>query len=265
MRYWLAHLRIRNATIERGLARLAVVAARGLFATVRRKLHYANPALSPYRPPAETTCIYSVWHDSLLMPLFLGRQPATKALVGRHQDGTFLSNALGALGISSVRGSSSNGGAQAVRQLIDETRGSHIVVTPDGPRGPRRQMKSGIAFLASRTGKLVVPTAFACTSNWSWGAGWTDLVVPRPGSTVVAFAGDGIAIPSEASRDELDQYNGLIQNEMDRLNTLATELAAAKDAADALPADLKDFVSSDTNLCRQPGLQHLGARAALNV
>lgn len=243
--------------IERCLAWLAVAAARGLFATVRRELHYADPARSPYAPVSETTCIYSVWHDSLLMPLFLGRQPATKALVGRHQDGTFLANSLAALGISSVRGSSSKGGAQAVRQLLDETQNCHIVVTPDGPRGPRRTMKDGIAYLASRTGKLVVPTAFACTSAWSWGAGWTDLVVPKPGSTVIALGGEGILIPPDAGRSELEQFTLQIQTQMDRLNTQAAELVAATVAARNRAASPKEFFSSDADLCGQPGLQHL--------
>lgn len=242
--------------IERCLAWLAVAAARGLFATVRRQLHYADPAQSPYLPPAETTCIYSVWHDSLLMPLFLGRQPATKALVGRHQDGTFLANSLAALGISSVRGSSSKGGAEAVRQLLNETQGSHIVLTPDGPRGPRRTMKSGVAYLASRTGKPVIPTAFACRNSWSWGAGWTDLVVPKPGTLIVAMAGEGIFIPPDATRDELEQCTLRIQAEMDRLNTQAAEMVVANVAARTPAETPKDTVSSDANLCRQSCLHH---------
>lgn len=238
---------------------MAVVAAWALFATVRRKTFFADPTLSPYVRPGTVTCIYSVWHDSLLVPLFLGRQPATKALVGRHQDGTFLANALDALGISSVRGSSSNGGAQAVRQLIDETQGCHIVVTPDGPRGPQRQMKSGIAFLAAHTGKLVVPTAFACTRSWSWGAGWTHLMVPKPGSTVISVSGTGIPIPQNASRTQLNDYTGRIQTEMDRLNLLADSVVQALNSRTSLPVEMKEFVSSDTDLCRQSGLQHNGA------
>lgn len=245
MRQWLVFLRFRNAIFERGLARLAVVAARTLFATVRRKLFYTDPSLSPYSRPTGSTCIYCVWHDSILMPMFLGRQPSTKALVGRHQDGTFLANALATIGISSVRGSSSQGGASAVRQLIDETSGHHIVVTPDGPRGPRRQMKSGIAFLSSHTGKRVVPTAFACTSSWSWGTGWTDLVVPRPGSTVIALSGEAIAIPPAASRSELDEYSGRIQSEMNRVNSIAEKVTATVKAGSALPVELNDFFWSD--------------------
>ena len=228
-------MRIRNATLEKAVARLAVLAAHGLFATLRKEVRFVDKGLTPYQPVSDVTCIYSVWHDSLLMPLFLGRQPATKALVGRHQDGTFLANSLSALGIGSVRGSSSKGGAEAVRRLLDETAGYHIVVTPDGPRGPRRTMKSGIAYLASRTGKVVVPTAFACSRAWSWGAGWTDLSVPKPGAFVVGLAGKGIEIPPDASREELNEYNERIQQEMDRLNLEAEEIASGRPASAATP------------------------------
>lgn len=234
-------MRIRSATIEWGLARLTVFAAWGLFATVRRQFFLAEPELSPYQRPANRTAIYSVWHDSLLPPLFLGRQPATKALVGMHRDGTFLANSLAALGIPCVRGSSSNGGARALRQLIDETDGYHIVVTPDGPRGPRREMKPGIAYLASRTGKFVVPTAFACTRSWSWGAGWTDLMVPKPGSTIVALTGPGIEIPPRSNREQLAHYDDLIQQEMNRLNGLAEQWVASRKARTAPPPELQGF------------------------
>lgn len=212
--------------LERCLARLAVCSASALFATVRKRFHFAQTNTSPYIPVTDSTFIYSVWHDSLLMPLFLGRQRSTMALVGLHNDGTFLANSLKALGISSVRGSSSRGGSQAVRQLLTQTAGHHIVVTPDGPRGPRREMKSGIAYIASRTGKPVVPTAFACRDGWSVGRGWTDLLIPKPGTTVYALTGSPISVPSDADSDTLDDFTGLIQAEMDQLNTQACALAS---------------------------------------
>jgi lysophospholipid acyltransferase (LPLAT)-like uncharacterized protein len=249
--------------IERSVARLAVVAARGLFATLSHKSYFADSSLSPYRPISQASCIFSVWHDSLLIPLFLGRQPATKALVSRHQDGGFLSTALTALGISSVRGSSSSGGAEAVRKLIEETEACHIVVTPDGPRGPRRVMKEGVAFLASRTGKLVVPTAFACTRSWFWGAGWTDLMVPKPGSTVVAIAGRGIAVPADADRDDLAGYITEIQHQMNRLNALVADVAAAIRAGTALPDDIHEFTAADAAWSRTPSGSPRAASAAL--
>lgn len=228
-------MRVRNSMIEQWLAGLAVIVGKSVFATVRRKLNYADAETSPYKLPGERTYIFSVWHDSLLMPLLLGRQPRTIALIGMHQDGAFLAHSMQLLNISAVRGSSSRGGAEAVAQLIERQADHHLVVTPDGPRGPRRQMKPGVAYLASRTGKPVVPTAFACRSSWSIGTGWTDLVIPKPFTMIHAYAGEGISVPADADKQTLRHYTQLIQAEMDRLNALAAATAAGVDFPELPP------------------------------
>lgn len=202
-----------------------MLTARSIFATARPRLNYADPDTSPYRPPTRETFIYCVWHDSLLMPLFLGRQPCTVALVGLHQDGAFLAHMLKLLKIGAIRGSSSRGGAEAAHQLLRQRADHHLVVTPDGPRGPRREMKPGIAFLASRTGKPVIPTAFACCRYYSFGTGWTDLAIPKYWTTIHAYAGDAIRVPPDADKQTLAEYTDIIQREMDRLNALAAEAA----------------------------------------
>lgn len=222
-------MRIRNSVIERWLASAAVVAGTTLFATVRRQLNFADPETSPYKAPGERTCIYSVWHDSLLMPLLLGRQPRTIALIGMHKDGAFLAHAMELLHIPAVRGSSSRGGAEAVHQLLDRHADHHLVVTPDGPRGPRRVMKPGVAYLASRTGKPVVPTAFACRRCWSIGTGWTDLVIPKPFTMVFAYAAEAISVPADADKRTLREYTEKIQQAMDRLHALASAAAAGQE------------------------------------
>lgn len=219
-------MRIRNVVIERGVAWMAVAAASTLFATVKRSMSYADPETNPYRLPSHGTFIYSVWHDSLLMPLFLGRQPRTVALVGRHIDGGFLAESMKSLNIATIRGSSSRGGAEAVHQLLENHEDYHIVVTPDGPRGPRREMKPGVAYLASRTGKPVVATAFACRKFWSLGTGWTTLSIPKPWTTVYAMAGEALQVPADADKETLREYTDRIQHEMDRLNALVEKMAA---------------------------------------
>ena len=218
-------MRIRNAVVEWYLAKAAVTLTHCLFATVRKRFQHFNEKSSPYVPPQDGTFIYCVWHDSLMMPLFMGAQPATIALVGMHRDGTFLADSLKLLGIGCVRGSSSRGGGSAVRELLEISRLHHIVLTPDGPRGPRRQMKPGVAFLASRTGKPVIPTAFACRRAWSIGTGWTDLAIPKPWTTVFALTGEGIHVPANATREELEQHTQKIQDEMDLLNAAALKIA----------------------------------------
>ena len=216
-------MRIKHPWLTKLASAALVMGLRAIMKTARLEMHLA-PGTSPYEQ-SETHFVYSVWHDSMVVPIFGGKQPHTVALVGRHRDGSYVSNVLKAVGIGSVRGSSSKGGAEALRQLLQDTEGMHIVMTPDGPRGPRRELKQGLAFTASRTGKAVVPTAFSCNRAWKIKGSWTDQLIPKPFSRVYALTGEPILIPPKARREELDHFLRLVQAEMDRLNAIADELA----------------------------------------
>ena len=63
-------------------------------------------------------------------------------------------------------------------------RDHHIVITPDGPRGPRQAMKSGIVYLASRSGREIIPVAHGCSRGWRVKGSWTDMMIPKPFSRV---------------------------------------------------------------------------------
>ncbi len=199
-----------------------------LFATLRIRFYCVNDVARPYSQAEGQYFVYPIWHDSMAAPIFSGRQPSMVALVGAHSDGSYVSTILKSVGIGSVRGSSSRGGSQALRQLLADTEGKHIVLTPDGPRGPRRQLKPGLAFMASRTGKAVVPTAFASTSAWYPQGKWTELMIPKQFSTLYGLAGQPIEVPPKASKVDLDEFTQRIQAAMDQLHDLATQLATGE-------------------------------------
>ena len=76
-------------------------------------------------------------------------------------------------GYGTVRGSTSRKGpvhclAPTGRRA---RRGTHIVITPDGPRGPVYQLSQGVIFLAQKSGAPVVPSNMEYSSCWrfkSW-------------------------------------------------------------------------------------------------
>ena len=121
------------------------------------------------------------------------------------------------------------------------------MVTPDGPRGPRRQMSIGIVFLASHTGRAVVPTAYSCSRCWTVKGSWTDLVIPKPFANVFLLAGDPIKVPPALGRDELQQYAVLIQAEMDRLNERAECLSEGRELKEPSFAPIAQGMSCRTN------------------
>lgn len=221
-------MRLKTHQLSTAVAWMLSFGFRLLFRTLRIHFICDDPAAAPYRQADGHYFIYPIWHDSMAAPIFSGRQKSMVALVGAHTDGSYVSTILKSVGIGSVRGSSSRGGGPALRQLLTETASQHIVLTPDGPRGPRRQLKPGLAFMASRTGKPVVPTAFACTSAWYVQGRWTDLMIPRPLSTLYGLMGTPISVPPAASRQELEQITRQIESEMQRLDRLAHQLVAGE-------------------------------------
>lgn len=225
-------MKIRSRWLNKLFSRLMVYGFHLLFATCR-KVHLApTPQLSLQNSeirPDDEMYVLCVWHDLLVIPTFSAsrvQRHRTCCLVSRHQDGGYLADAMSLLGYSTVRGSSSRGGAQAVKQLVDDTAGKHIVFTPDGPRGPRRELKPGAVYVASQTGRSICPSAYACRRGWRIQGSWTDMLIPKPFTTVYLLMGQPIAIPSELSREQLHTYVELVQTEMDRLNAEVTRLAA---------------------------------------
>ena len=89
-------------------------------------------------------------------------------------------------------------------------------------------MKPGCAFIAAHTQKPVVPMAIGCTNGWRISGSWTDLLIPKPFSTVYAIAGVPIALPQGATKADLVRATRAIQSEMDRLNEIAERLAAGE-------------------------------------
>ena len=212
-------MKIRSRILTKLAAGLAVLVVRLLFATCRRRIRPEVPGINPYDGTGDRRYLFCVWHDQILMTCFTGRPQNMAGLVSRHQDGSYLADTMKLLGITPVRGSSSRGGAQAMRQMLDVARDLHIAITPDGPRGPRRQAKGGIVFLASQTGRAIVPTAYACRRAWRIKGSWTDMLVPQPFTTIYTLGGRPLEVPPNLTREQLEHYTARLQSEMDRLDT----------------------------------------------
>ena len=220
-------MRIRSPLLIRLGAFLFANAMRVLFWTLRLDVRTTRDA-NPYAASGEPRFLYAVWHDSIVMAAFGGKHVRTKALTSHHRDGSFVAGVLDTIGVPAVRGSTGNRGQSALREILTNARGSDIVMTPDGPRGPRRQISRGTVFLASRSGRAIVPTAFTCEKSWTIRGSWTDLVIPKPFSKVFLLAGDPIEVPAGVSRDKLAEYALHIQGHMDCLDSHASQLASGE-------------------------------------
>jgi lysophospholipid acyltransferase (LPLAT)-like uncharacterized protein len=110
--------------------------------------------------------ILAFWHAQQLMVPMGYRGMQANVLISQHQDGEIIARIIARFGHRAVRGSSTRGGALALRELIRLGRsGADLVVTPDGPKGPRQVAKLGVVQLAKATGLPIVPLAFRCSKK----------------------------------------------------------------------------------------------------
>jgi len=220
-------MKIRSRWLNKFAVWLGMAGLRALFATCRQ-VHLSTSDRLTLKyvagPDDPDRFILCAWHDALVIPTFCSVKQVrqrTCCLVSRHQDGGYLADAMAILGYSTVRGSTSKGGAQALKQLMDDTAGKHIVITPDGPRGPRRELKPGAVFLASQTGRKICVGAYVCRRGWRIRGSWTDMLIPKPLTTIYLLTSEPIAIPPDLSREQLHHYVGEVQAELDHLNEQA--------------------------------------------
>ena len=161
--------------------------------------------------------IYAFWHQRLLPFCFTHRRQDINVLVSTHRDGELIARVIGNLGFQSVRGSSTRGGREAVREMAADRRTPFdLAVTPDGPRGPARVLKPGLFVLARRTKRPIVPIANAVWPRIELSS-WDRFHVPVPFSACSIVHGE----PWWADR-EMDAESARTDLE-NRLNDITSE------------------------------------------
>lgn len=152
--------------------------------------------------------IFAVWHNRLLLlpSVFRRFLPArhAAALISASADGDLLAALVERFGYGTVRGSSSRKGASALLRLAEVfADGTHIVITPDGPRGPVYQLDQGVIFLAQKCDAAVVPANMEYSSCWRFKS-WDRFILPRPFSKVRVIFDAPIRIGTTASPEDFE-------------------------------------------------------------
>ncbi len=161
------------------------------------------------------------WHNRLLMMPYIWRHGVTiKMLVSNHPDGEFITRTVVPFGIETVRGSSSKGGAQALRVLLGLLKaGTCVGLTPDGPRGPRMRAAEGIVALAKFSGVPVIPAAYSISSALFLKS-WDRFLIARPFGRGLFLWGEPIRVmrddDAEAARVRIEQALNALTHEADR-------------------------------------------------
>jgi lysophospholipid acyltransferase (LPLAT)-like uncharacterized protein len=198
--------------------------------TLRYRYRPMGANLDPTRPNFRGRYLYAFWHESILMPAYQYGRRDIHVLISEHADGQLIAEACRHLGFRVVRGSATRGGARAVRQMVRRSRSAHLAITPDGPRGPRRQVQPGIVYLAALTGLPIVPFGIAFERAWRMSS-WDRFALPCPWSSAVCVTAEPIHVPEELRKDQLEPYRLRVQQAMDEASAAAERIVRGQPPA----------------------------------
>ena len=120
----------------------------------------------------------------------------------------------GGTGSGGTDGSSRRGAERALLSLAREVeRGSHVAVTPDGPRGPAESFAPGALIAAQRSGAPIVLLRAVVDRAWRLNS-WDRFLIPKPFARVTIYVSEPISVNAaslRAAADEAPRFQSLMR------------------------------------------------------
>ena len=147
--------------------------------------------------------ILVAWHSHLLMLPSLSfkmRQANSShkyfSLASKHGDGRFVSKTVAKFGTENIHGSSALGrkgrgiDIANFRKLLKALKNNGtLIITPDGPRGPRHKINSQIVNIAGITGAPIITFSYSCSQYFQLNT-WDKFIIPLPFSRICYHFGE---------------------------------------------------------------------------
>lgn len=171
--------------------------------------------------------VIAFWHGSMFVGWLLHKplpNESISALVSQSNDGAYLSAVLERWRYRMIRGSSHVGGKEAMQLMTDAvSNGSSLAITPDGPRGPRHEMKMGAVRVAQKTNVPLFLAGIA-VKNKRHLKSWDKFEVPMPFTSVVVTYSEPLIVPPELANERLDKFKLDIQLKLRELTEEAERI-----------------------------------------
>jgi lysophospholipid acyltransferase (LPLAT)-like uncharacterized protein len=175
---------------------------------------------------ADQRFIYAFWHQRQVFLTWTHRGTKAAVMVSRSKDGELIARTMSLSRMHSVRGSSSRGGAAAAREMFEAVQrdGFDLAFTPDGPKGPAREVKTGVLFLAQKLGIPILPLAPGLSNRLQLEKAWDKFQVPLPfgraclvyGQPVWVREGDDLEAKAREVKAAIDRVTELADREVGR-------------------------------------------------
>jgi len=222
---------------------------------LQRKVIFENFDTLDELSRSEKPLIICFWHGRLLFTPFLYKNDMPKGhiIISRHGDGEIISQATKFFSIPQIRGSSdkikkskdkskstykNKGGTAALIKCSKILRDNGIIlITPDGPKGPRMRIKENILHLGKKYDATILPVTYSASSSKIFNS-WDRFMLPLPFGKVKFIIGTPIKLSSDFDNNEMENTRKEIENQLNNITSLADDSLGVKNIIpDELPND----------------------------
>ena len=156
---------------------IAYILMRIIWYTTAKKFHFITPI-----PDEQHVCV--TWHGELFMSpqayRHIHKKHSASAIISSHFDGSLIAGTLSWLNIRPLRGSSKKGATQVLKEAFKSIKlGEEVLITPDGPRGPRHSLSDGAIGIALKSKLPIFVMNFKAKNFWQVNS-WDKFVIPKP-------------------------------------------------------------------------------------
>ena len=156
---------------------IAYILMRIIWYTTAKKFHFITPI-----PDEQHVCV--TWHGELFMSpqayRHIHKEHSASAIISSHFDGSLIARTLSWLNIRPLRGSSKKGATQVLKEAFKSIKlGEEVLITPDGPRGPRHFLSDGAIGIALKSKLPIFVMNFKAKNFWQVNS-WDKFVIPKP-------------------------------------------------------------------------------------
>lgn len=146
-------------------------------------------------------------------------------MASNHTDAEYVVSVARYYGVQVSRGDSLHEGFKALRMSLNSIKqGFSLVMTVDGPVGPRFKIKLGIVVLAKQTKKPIQAIFCMAKNAYVFKKSWDHFVVPYPFSQLYCYIGECFHCDQNISREEnLKQFKIYIDRQFEVFSSLLPE------------------------------------------
>jgi len=178
--------------------------------------------------------IIAFWHERLLLShgLLAFSPVIVNMLVSGHSDGDIIAAGAADKKVNFIRGSAGNPkksfknkkGASAMLKMLSYLKdGQVIVVTPDGPRGPARQVQRGVIHLAMHSGAPIIPVGLSARRGRHLKS-WDRLFLVYPFNRCGFLLGEPLYLGEKLSEQEERDYGLELEKRLQEITLQADKL-----------------------------------------